>query len=224
LWDWLDLLIIPAVLSIGAWWLNAKERETDRIATAEREKIDRELTEIRREIDSEIPLERQRQTTLEAYYDRMTALLLKEELLKSAEDDPVRRIARAQTLATLSSLDDKRKGQVIRFLYEADLINRNAVIVRLEEADLIGVDLSEVGLRGANLEGTSLYHANLRGTDLREADLSRTNLVGANLRGAKLDGAKLGGANLYMTEYNANTRWPEDFDPKAVRVFLVEED
>ena len=47
----------------------------------------------------------------------------------------------------------------------------------------------------ANLRGAILSEANLRGADLRGADLRR-----ADLRGAK---------------YNADTTWPEGFDPVA---------
>ena len=30
LWEWMELLIIPVVLAIGAWWINRSENENDR--------------------------------------------------------------------------------------------------------------------------------------------------------------------------------------------------
>ena len=54
----------------------------------------------------------------------------------------------------------------------------------------------------------------LKGADLRGANLRWANLRGANLRGADLREAK----------YNANTKWPEGFDPVTAGTKLVEVD
>jgi uncharacterized protein YjbI with pentapeptide repeats len=98
----------------------------------------------------------------------------------------VRTLARARTLTVLPRLDSRRKGTVVRFLYEANLIKRERVILDLWEADLSGADLIEATLRdadlaGANLHRADLYYANLMGADLREAYLNEAALNYANL-------------------------------------------
>jgi uncharacterized protein YjbI with pentapeptide repeats len=90
-------------------------------------------------------------------------------------------LARARTLTVLPRLDSRRKGTVVRFLYEANLIKRERVILDLWEADLSGADLRDADLAGANLHRADLYYANLMGADLREAYLNEAALNYANL-------------------------------------------
>jgi uncharacterized membrane protein YqjE len=111
-WDWMDLLVIPIVLAIGAWWLNKSERETEREIAEKGREEDRRIADANHAEDRRTADESRHQVTLEAYFDRMTELLLKEGLRKSQEDDEVRSIARTRTLAVLRSLDRKRKGHV----------------------------------------------------------------------------------------------------------------
>ena len=46
--------------------------------------------------------------------------------------------------------------------------------------------------------------------------------AGADLQGIDLSRADLRGAILYGAKYNANTQWPEGFDPEAEGMVLVE--
>jgi uncharacterized protein YjbI with pentapeptide repeats len=172
-WDWMELLVIPIVLAIGAWWLNKSERENElRIAD-----------------------ERQRQAILEAYFDRMAELLLKERLRESSRDGGVRSIARSWTLAVLRSLDGRRKGQVVQFLYESRLIDLEYV-VWLSGADLTEADLTRAVLTKVNLYEANLNRANLSEANLLKANLGKTDLRGANLHEAFLAGADLSGAKV----------------------------
>jgi uncharacterized protein YjbI with pentapeptide repeats len=219
LWDWMELLVVPMVLGIALWGLNASERRADR-----------EAEELRARTEREVALDAQRQGVLNAFYDRMTHLLLQKGLRNSNKESEVRAIARALTLASLRSLDGVRKGLLVRFLHESDLIGRNP-IVRLEGADLANADLGhasleEVNFCKANLEGcclreaflssrkaigrpnpsqgmcgSNLRDAVLRNADLRdaylgEADLRRADLRNADLRGARARQANLRSANL----------------------------
>jgi uncharacterized protein YjbI with pentapeptide repeats len=75
-------------------------------------------------------------------------------------------------------LDGDRKVNVVRFLYEANLIGKTydgwdsfAVVVNLSRANLSDANLSEANLRGADLSGADLGDAKLSGTDLRDANL-----------------------------------------------------
>jgi uncharacterized protein YjbI with pentapeptide repeats len=102
----------------------------------------------------------------------------------------------------------------------------------LRNASLHGCDLRHAGLEGtdcrgasliSHLEGASLTGADLRGADLAVAQLQDSNLQGArlqgaNLRGAKLTGAVLDGAQLDGAVANAETVWPEGFEPRNAGV------
>lgn len=205
LWDSLDLLIIPLVLAVGAWLLNKSERKSDR----------------------QIALDRQWQATLQAYYDRMTDLLLDRSLREASEGQPVCDVARAQTLTTLRNLDSVRRGQVIQFLCEARLLSGAAKVVlrgaQLEKVDLVNARLSGSDLWSVNLKGANLEGANLWDVSLEEADLEGANLQGAELGKATLSFAKLTGANLQGAKYNNDTLWPEGFNPIAAGAILVNE-
>ncbi len=205
LWDWLQLLIIPVLLTLGAIWYTARQNH-----------------------DREIALDNQREVVFQTYLDKMSELLLEKNLRGSKEEDEVRKIAHVRTLAVLSNLDNRRKGNVLQFLHESDLINKNTPIIRLLGADLRGADLSKAfhiafpwvvhqdivdtvewgaatqfgadlistNLRGANLSRACLYDSDLRGADLRDANLHDADLIGAWLRDANLRGADLSEAHL----------------------------
>lgn len=221
LWDWLQLLIIPAVLAVGGYLFNFAASRTER----------------------EIASDKQSEDALQAYIDKISELLLEKHLRQSQPEDEVRNIARVRTLTVLPRLDHGRKGSVLRFLYDSGLITSGKTIIdlggvtlssdesgrrnlesgradlsgarlnysflrgaNLGRVDLTGANLSRADLRGADLSFATLSRATLRGAtireadlgraDLDEADLSEADLKGANLSGADLEGANLAGANL----------------------------
>jgi len=210
LWDWLELFIIPGVLAFGLLWFDLAENE--RARKAEQKRAETQLN---------VEDQRAKESALQLYLDRMTALLLERHLRTSERNDEVRSVARARTLTVLSQLDGKRKGFLLRFLYESGLISVSKPIITLgggilgettvnetvlSRADLTGAELSRVFLTegyltrvhliGADLHGSHLDKANLIGADLREANLTGASLKGAKLSSADLRGAKLNGANL----------------------------
>ena len=102
LWDWLQLLIVPAILIGVTFAWSASQTRSDN------------KREDRRSQDA----------TLQAYLDQMSRLMLHENLLTSKrEDDPVRAVARTVTLTALRRLDGERRSEVVRFLSEAKLVN-----------------------------------------------------------------------------------------------------
>jgi uncharacterized protein YjbI with pentapeptide repeats len=201
LWDWLDLLIVPAVLAVGGYLFTRSENQRTQ-----------HIAERQRDVDREIADERRRDDTLQAYLDGMSELLLDENrpLRQSKEGDEVRTLARARTLTVLARLDGSRKGSVVQFLYESGLIARHRTI--LDESGLIEKHRPVVELTGANLNGVLLSEAILPGVDLSGSLLEGVNLndaflSGANLNRAHLDGAvlshtDLNGANLYRAHLN----------------------
>ena len=82
-----------------------------------------------------------------------------------------------------------------------------------------GADLQDIDLSEADLSWADLREANLAGADLSEA-----HLYGVDLRGASLREADLRSANLSGARYDANTQWPEGFDPEAAGAEMVEHD
>ena len=190
LWDWMDLLIIPLFLAGGAFFLNSSEKETERQRAEDRAKLEREIA-----------TDRQQETALQAYLDRMAELLMKENL-QTTKKKSVRNVARIRTLTVLRGLDARRKGYVAQFLYEAHLISSSKQVVSLESADLRDVNLFGEELRSVSLDGADLRNANLGYTKLDHAVLrallNNANLLGASLQGANLQAAFLNDANLEL--------------------------
>jgi uncharacterized protein YjbI with pentapeptide repeats len=213
LWDWLQLLIIPVVLAVGALLFNFANTRTeqniaaqlykqDQLIAAQRYEQDKQIAEKRYEQDQKLVLDKQREDLLQAYLDRMSELLLKDNLRSSEFDAEVRNVARVRTITVLHQLDTRRIGFVFSFLRESGLMSAksNGSIVNLSNADLIGinfsgVDLREVDLRSANLQNANLFAAN-GDTNLSNAILFQANLSGTVLMVANLSGAYLQEANL----------------------------
>jgi uncharacterized protein YjbI with pentapeptide repeats len=214
LWDWLQLLIIPAVLALGGYLFTQSENRRTQETADQQRTLDRELADQRRQDDM-----------LQAYLERMSQLLTDKErpLDKAHPGDSVYNAARAQTLAILPGLNGQRKGNVLRFLYESRLLTIDRRYLgldkekplMLDDADLTGVafrghvNLGHVNLRladlshahlnhvwlwGAYLKGAKLRDVDLRGVDLHEAELGGVDLSGADLRDANLREASMVGS------------------------------
>ena len=176
LYNWLQLLIIPAVLAVGGYLFNYTTSRNEQ----------------------NIALDNQHEAALQAYIDNMSALLLEKDLSNQVELDKVRKIARVRTLTVLPRCDGRRKALVLQFLCEAGLIDKDhdKKIVDLEGADLSEADLFRAQLSKADLSRANLSRANLIEANLMEATLSSTVLIGANLNSAWLMKADLRGADL----------------------------
>jgi len=207
LWDWLQLLIIPVILVIAGFWLNQIQKGREQRITQQQADLEHKLTR-----------DNQQETSLQAYIDKMSELLLKENLRESKPEDEVRKIARVRTLSVLSRLDPIRKRNVLQFLYESDLIKVNKSIIDLSGADLSGADLNGATLLGANLRNVNLYGANLRsaklydaaldGADLRFVDLTNAIIAEGQWKEAKsLEGAIMPDGS----PFELDTRWSKNY-------------
>src|SRR5215211_712554 len=192
LWDWLQLLIIPAVIAGGTIWFNRRQQGRAEQSAEERAQDD----------------------ALQAYLDQMSQLLVDKDLHTEGNQYVETRVtARARTLVVLRQLDDDRKDRkksVLQFLYEAQLINKErklsplsrvfeahvARVIKLDGAELGNASLRYITLSGAALDGAILENADLRNTYLSGIDLGGSYLSGADLRGADLKGASLVNAKL----------------------------
>lgn len=172
LWDWMQLLIIPLVLSIGALLYNRSMKKADNAHA----------------------LEQYREKTLATFIDRMADMILKNELQESKEWGPMG-VARARILNALRDLDGERKGHLIRFLYDSGVIANEQRKFK-SRVYLSYADLSEANLENIHLEHVPLFHANLKQANLKNAKLTNTYLVEANLEGANLEDADMESVNL----------------------------
>lgn len=201
LWDWVQFatsIALPAVLATLTF---QQDQSADQ----------------RRVQEQGIALSNQRHEVMTDYLDQMTELILKEKLGQSSSNEQVRSIARARTLNTLRQLDDdgERRGQLLKFLYETDLIGQcetnqltlkstcqGIPILDLKDAKLDGMTFTPpVPLQGIELAGVSLANANLPNinltrADMKQADLEKANLAGAILTDAQMENATLTGINL----------------------------
>jgi len=199
-WDWMELLIIPLVLALGAFFLNRSERALEHQIAAERTKEDRRLADERAKLEREIAIDRQREAALQNYLDRMSELLLERKLL-TTKDTKVRNVARVRTLTVLQGLDARRKGQVIKFLYESGLIiGKEKVIVDLSGADLQFVELEETELSGANFMDVNLDDSKFHAANLVNACFERASLINVDFEVATLSNASMDFANLLLAK------------------------
>ncbi len=221
LWDWLQLLVIPLVLAIAAYALNASQAGRDR------EQQERQAAQDRR-----VASEEARERSLSAYLDRMSDLIVRGSLPDAgvrywglASPSDAQTLARTLTLVVLRRLDGDQKAVVVQFLWEAGLIKdrrrwkklnewplwpewnneypSRLPIVSLENADLRGIDLSGSLLAAfgapfdeatvSDSRGKVLYQIR-EGVDLTGADLRGADFSEANLSNASFQEADLRGA------------------------------
>jgi hypothetical protein len=169
LWDWLALLVVPVVLAVGGFWF-----------TVQQDARQQALEE-----------QRAQDAALQAYLDKMGALLLDKGLRSSGEDDEVRMVARARTSSVISRLDSTKNQVVTRFLQDADLVGKESSVKLLKGANLNGADLKGVDLTGADLTDASFIEADLTAAQLQDANLRGASFWDADLYLAQLDGAIL---------------------------------
>ena len=220
LWDWMQLLIVPAALAVASFLFTRAERHREQAAEQQKAENERQANEQkaqwerhfaeqqaaaerfaaqwRLETEMRQKEEYQREALLQAYFDRMEVLLIEKGLRHSESGAEVRHIARARTVTTLQRLDLERQRQVFWFLYESRLLgNQNTErIVDVSDVDWSSIDLSNGYLEYIDLRDVDLSHASLQATDLRGANLESTILCQANLQGANLRGANLRNADL----------------------------
>ena len=195
LWDWLQLLIIPLILTGGIWWLNKRQEQS---------KIDLNLKQ--EESKQKLESNNRKQNTLENYFDKMSELILKDGSLKNNEN--AQTIARARTLLVMRELDGNRKAQALQFLRDSKLIRKPPTIdlqfvvldgVNFERARLDDCQIKNAYFKKATFHEASLEDSNVEGCDFTDskftkAVLKNTIFNNAILKGAVFDGADLKGA------------------------------
>jgi uncharacterized protein YjbI with pentapeptide repeats len=186
LWDWMNLLIVPTLLAVGAILYNRIEKQN------EQRRAEDHLQE----------------TVLSAYLDRIATYLLNNKLRSSKVNSAVQDVARGWTLTVLPRVNGQRKGVVLQFLYGANLLMKDNSVIQLGDADLRGMSLNawleNICLNGANMEKADLEGCYFWGADLSATYLKDANLENANLGEVNLENAWLEGANLKTFSISGN--------------------
>jgi len=215
-WDWLQLLIVPLMLALGAFYLNS-------------------AADFR---DSQIAQEQKHQEILTDYFSKMQGLIVETKKIKETsgytklhpKDEAARLLpefrstAKALTLSVLEQLDGERKGKVITYLAESQLItvdnNKPSTQpeIKLDGANLAGMVLNDVdqvetvdkkplgvAITGADMTESTIKNVRLFvGSQLGQSDFSRANLTDVYFTDADMHGAKF--INSQMTNVDlANT-------------------
>ena len=208
LWDWLKLLIIPMFLVGLQFVLNHSEEVKKREFEKTEKEQDRDISTRYNESEQSRNIDNQRENSLKDYFDSITELLLKHNL-KSKRHDTVVDIARAKTLAVLKSLDGKRKGFVLIFLHNANLIKSGDPVINLESADFSGLELENTELQdlflgkvdfsNARLTGVHFSEVNFDGTIFKNADLSNGVFKNIIYRSTIFENSNLSGVSISNT-------------------------
>jgi uncharacterized protein YjbI with pentapeptide repeats len=218
LWDWLQLLIVPLVLAVAAFGLNAAQAERD--LQSEQGRAEQGL---------QVSREEARERSLHAYIARMSELILDRGLraggiVRPAHRTNVQMLARTLTLVELHQMDGRRKALILQFLWEMALIRQKSRWVRRYGSpwwEYVGqltypiVNLAGADLRGLRMEGNQLSpdKASVGEAigDRRGAGVHQIR-VGVDLRGTELKGASFRGTNLANATFNEADVLNVDFD------------
>jgi uncharacterized protein YjbI with pentapeptide repeats len=214
-WDWLDVLVFPVGLTLGAAWYQKSEakrddqrrddqEERDRVDAERQRERDIEREEAQRKREERIVEKNTESAALEAYLDQMSTLLVEKNLRWATPDSDVRALAQARTLTILLRVGPERKRNPLKLVAQMHLIDKDNCVIKLPHADLNDADLNEVtlvdvDLTNVDLRGADLTEANLRGTVLTDADLRGANLTRANLEKTVLTKADLRDTDLSKT-------------------------
>ncbi|MCE2662610.1 MAG: pentapeptide repeat-containing protein [Microcystis sp. M53603_WE2] len=203
-WDWLQLLIVPLMLALGAFYLNS-------------------AADFR---DYQIAQERKQQEILTDYFSKMQDLIVETKKIKetpsSKESNPEERLllefrptAQALTLSVLEQLDGKRKGKVITYLAESQLINKIDPLIQLGGANLQKLELkgrqvfSSINIVGANMTATELSDILISDSDLSTVNLTEAVLQDVTFENSNLSGINLDGASLTNVSLEKNNKYQD---------------
>ncbi|WP_100903329.1 pentapeptide repeat-containing protein [Nostoc flagelliforme] len=210
-WDWLGLagtLAIPIVLF---QFERREQKRADNQAEAEKQRVEKQAEAEKQKAEKEAELEKAiadnnlREEALEAYINRMSELLLEKNLNVSdpSRGDTAFDVARARTLSVLRRLDKdgERKGSVIQFLIDTELISKlNLSDTNLDGAILTNADLSDAKLIRAKLTSAKLTNAILTNAHLDDAIFDDANINSATLDNASLTRASFMHTNLIQAQ------------------------
>lgn len=160
LWDWLELLIVPALLTFLSFFITSNVNKKQQ----------------------EIENQRYQQSVMREYLKDMTELSAQTPSPSKSTKNAgtLSSVASARTLTALNELDKERKRDVMEFLSNSGLLQQ----IHLRRANLQGTDLSFLWLKDAdmqnsNLKNTKFYAANIGGANLKYVVMDDADFRGA---------------------------------------------
>ena len=187
LWDVVGVLIVPIILVIlGAWVQTVQQRQAD---------------------------DQAREEVLQAYFDKVSALLLNKELIEIAiKEKPNthliqienshlgvaannRRTSKQQNLLDTSLNVIRARTLSILRQFEDDVERKSSVLRFLAESEILSklrLNLSDAYLQKSTLQGINLQKANFQRANLQWVTFLGANLQEANLQEADLEQAIIG--------------------------------
>jgi hypothetical protein len=234
-WDWLEVLIVPAALAIGVYWLNRRQAKRERDQQRSRE-AEREATEEAwKNRELEVENQRAQDVALQAYLEQMSKLMIDHGLWSQSMADNVgdapegegqalirdarafiqrnkRASARREHKPQLDSVSAVARALTLTVLPRLDSERKRSVVQFLYESSLIDKPNPVISLEGADLRGVNLHRAKLQGADLRNANLESANLTVVNLEGADLLNANLKGTDLRTGRLRGANLWGADLE------------
>ncbi|WP_076415016.1 pentapeptide repeat-containing protein [Shewanella sp. UCD-KL12] len=221
LWEWMELLFIPAALLICGYFLNVSQ--ATRQQEIENKRIEAQLKLENKRTETQLKLEEKRYIS-QAKFERnkfnierlhnfqylIIGLMANNGLGRANSSLATVEAATALTISTLTQLGGNEKGQLIIFLYSLNLIAKESPIISLEGADLSNISftthfMDSVNLSGINLKGSLLNSADFWRVNLSNSDLSHTYLVDSNFGKANVSLSNISHSNLNNARFtNAN--------------------
>lgn len=174
LWDWLELLIVPIVLTLLGLLFNYTQKRTEIEIASKKEIHEREIED-----------DKNQEATLRQYLEQMNDLVFNKGLTSPTPTANVLGIARIITLTTLRRINSERAGVILRYLYEAKLL----------DADDLKVDISGIRLRKIKL-WKQIDKINFQGVEFHESDFTGCELSNCNLNNSKFYRCNFRNANL----------------------------
>lgn len=200
-WDWLQLLVVPIVLTVGGFLLSWQ-------------------ADLRQE---KIAEDQRQQELLSSYLDDMSSLLGEGGLRQSGVGSETFVLAQAKTTTLFRQLDEERRVLLINFLTAANLYGPERVscpprqATDEEEFDIfVGGDLSGIDAQGLGFS-TVAGKVDLRRANLEQANLKKADLIGANLESASLVNSNLQDAALWCTRLINSRLWKTNLSKADLR-------
>ncbi len=154
------------------------------------------ISEYRRIHESQLEDKRYRDNLLINYINQMSDLLQKtNENLTNISLSTT--LIHSKTLTLIHQLDSNRNRQVIRFLYEAGLLNaRDKSPLDLSESELFNIDMS------SKIYGKKMHNLYLSGVDLTNSSFVNRDLTGSNFSNTILSGVNFSFTTLLHSDFS----------------------
>ena len=183
LWNWLELLIIPILLAAGGFFL--ENQATRKLKLLEDQNSKQEsLKEYFKSVQEIIKSSNQKNSSIRGWIEKDQTK--KYDLVNNLNYED-KKLIELFTRLVLTEIDGQQKRQVIKFLYELELIRCSKDDLECKKI----LNLDQVDLTKANLKNLNLESVYLAGVNLKNADLSNTNLELANFKNANLKNTNL---------------------------------